>query len=360
MKDLLSIVSHFQMQGTVREIKPLGSGLINDTYKVTTVEADALDYVLQRINHAIFQNVEMLQSNIEAVTGHIRKKLEEKGEADVERKVLHFIPTAEGKTYWYDGENYWRIMTFIPRAKTYETVNPEYSYYAGAAFGNFQAMLADIPDTLGETIPDFHNMEFRLKQLRDAVAADAAGRVQEVRYFLDEIEKRADEMCKAERLYREGRLPKRVCHCDTKVNNMMFDEDGTVLCVIDLDTVMPSFIFSDYGDFLRSGANTGLEDDKNLDNVNFNMEIFQAFTKGYLESGKSFLLPIEIENLPYAAALFPYMQCVRFLADYINGDTYYKIQYPEHNLVRTKAQFKLLQSVEEHTPEMKKFIDSCI
>ena len=344
MKDLLSIVSHFQMQGTVREIKPLGAGLINDTYKVTTVEADAPDYVLQRINHAIFQNVEMLQSNIEAVTGHIRKKLEEKGEADVERKVLHFIPTAEGKTYWYDGENYWRIMTFIPRAKTYETV----------------AMLADIPDTLGETIPDFHNMEFRLKQLRDAVAANAAGRVQEVRYFLDEIEKRADEMCKAERLYREGKLPKRVCHCDTKVNNMMFDEDGTVLCVIDLDTVMPSFIFSDYGDFLRSGANTGLEDDKNLDNVNFNMEIFKAFTKGYLEGAKSFLLPIEIENLPYAAALFPYMQCVRFLADYINGDTYYKIQYPEHNLVRTKAQFKLLQSVEEHTPEMKKFIDSCI
>ena len=360
MKDLLSIVSHFQMQGTVREIKPLGSGLINDTYKVTTAEAGAQDYVLQRINHAIFQNVEMLQSNIEAVTRHIRKKLEENREADVERKVLHFIPTAEGKTYWYDGENYWRIMTFIPRAKTYETVNPEYSYYAGAAFGNFQAMLADIPDTLGETIPDFHNMEFRLKQLRDAVAADAAGRVQEVRYFLDEIEKRADEMCKAERLFREGKLPKRVCHCDTKVNNMMFDEDGTVLCVIDLDTVMPSFIFSDYGDFLRSGANTGLEDDKNPDNVNFNMEIFRAFTKGYLESGKSFLLPIEIENLPYAAALFPYMQCVRFLADYINGDTYYKIQYPEHNLVRTKAQFKLLQSVEEHTPEMKKFIDSCI
>lgn len=360
MKDLLSIVSHFQMQGTVREIKPLGSGLINDTYKVTTAEAGAPDYVLQRINHAIFQNVEMLQSNIEAVTRHIRKKLEEKREADVERKVLHFIPTAERKTYWYDGENYWRIMTFIPRAKTYETVNPEYSYYAGAAFGNFQAMLADIPDTLGETIPDFHNMEFRLKQLRDAVAADAAGRVQEVQYFLDEIEKRADEMCKAERLYREGKLPKRVCHCDTKVNNMMFDEDGTVLCVIDLDTVMPSFIFSDYGDFLRSGANTGLEDDKNLDNVNFNMEIFQAFTKGYLESGKSFLLPIEIENLPYAAALFPYMQCVRFLADYINGDTYYKIQYPEHNLVRIKAQFKLLQSVEEHTSEMKKFIDSCI
>ena len=336
MKDLLSIVSHFQLADAVREIKPLGSGLINDTYKVIT-ENNNPDYVLQRINHAIFQNVDMLQANIEAVTRHIRTKLQEKGESDIER-----------------------IMIFIPRAKTYETVNPEYSYYAGKAFGNFQAMLADIPDTLGETIPDFHNMEFRLKQLHDAVAADAAGRVKEVQYYLDEIERRAEEMCKAERLYREGKLPKRVCHCDTKVNNMMFDEDGSVLCVIDLDTVMPSFIFSDYGDFLRSAANTGLEDDKNLDNVNFNMEIFKAFTKGYLESAKSFLLPIEIENLPYAAALFPYMQCVRFLADYINGDTYYKIQYPEHNLVRTKAQFKLLQSAEEQTAAMKDIIASCI
>lgn len=360
MKDLLSIVSHFQLTGTVQEIKPLGAGLINDTYKVATGETTAPDYVLQRINHAIFQNVEMLQTNIAAVTAHIRKKLEEQGETDIERKVLHFLTAEGGKTYWYDGENYWRLMTFIPNAKTYETVNPEYSYYAGRAFGNFQAMLADIPDELGETIPDFHNMEFRLKQLRDAVAANAAGRVKEVQFFLDEIERRADEMCKAERLHREGKLPKRVCHCDTKVNNMMFDESGNVLCVIDLDTVMPSFIFSDFGDFLRSGANTGLEDDKNLDNVNFNMEIFTAFAKGYLESAKSFLLPLEIENLPYAAALFPYMQCVRFLADYINGDTYYKIQYPEHNLVRTKSQFKLLQSVEEHTPEMQAFVASCI
>ena len=288
------------------------------------------------------------------------QKLTEAGEADIDRKVLSFLATEEGKTYWFDGESYWRVMVFIPRAKTYETVNPEYSNYAGEAFGNFQAMLADIPETLGETIPDFHNMEFRLKQLRDAVAANAAGRVAEVQYYLDEIEKRADEMCKAERLFREGKLPKRVCHCDTKVNNMMFDEDGKVLCVIDLDTVMPSFIFSDYGDFLRTGANTGDEDDKDLNRVNFNMEIFKAFTKGYLKGAKSFLTPIEIENLPYAAALFPYMQCVRFLADYINGDTYYKIKYPEHNLVRTKAQFKLLQSVEEHTPEMVAFINECL
>ena len=360
MNNLQSIVSHFNTKGTVNEIQPLGSGLINDTYKVTTLEADAPDYVLQRVNHAIFQNVEMLQANIEAVTRHIRKKLVEQGADDIDRKVLSFIPADTGKTYWYDGENYWRIMTFIPNAKTYEMVDAEYSYYAGVAFGNFQAMLADIPDELGETIPDFHNMEFRLKQLRDAVAADAVGRVKEVQYYLDEIEKRAEEMCKGERLHHEGKLPKRVCHCDTKVNNMMFDEEGKVLCVIDLDTVMPNFIFSDFGDFLRSAANTGAEDDENLDNVNFNMEIFKAFAKGYLESAKVFLLPIEVENLPYAAALFPYMQCVRFLADYINGDTYYKTKYLEHNLVRTKAQFKLLQSVEEHTPEMQEFIKSSL
>ena len=329
MKNLFDIVSHFEIQGTISDIKPLGAGLINDTYKVTTAETDAPDYVLQRINHAIFQNVEMLQNNIASVTNHIRRKLTEQGETDIDRKVLTFVKADGGKTYWHDGENYWRIMVFIPRAKTYETVNPEYSYYAGVAFG-------------------------------DAVAANAAGRLAEVQYYIDEIEKRADEMCKAERMYREGKLPKRVCHCDTKVNNMMFDEDGKVLCVIDLDTVMPSFIFSDYGDFLRTGANTGDEDDKDLNRVNFNMEIFKAFTKGYLEGARSFLTPIEIENLPYAAALFPYMQCVRFLADYINGDTYYKIKYPEHNLVRTKAQFKLLQSVEEHTPEMTAFIRECL
>lgn len=360
MNDLKSICSHFNIKGKVNSINPLGTGLINDTYKVTTVEDDAPDYVLQRINHAIFKNVDMLQANIEAVTKHIRQKLVEQGTDDIDRKVLSFVETDNGKTYWFDGESYWRIMIFIPRAKTYETVNPEYSYYAGVAFGNFQAMLADIKEDLGETIPDFHNMEFRLKQLQEAIEKDAAHRVEGVTYYLDEISKRADEMCKAERLYREGKLPKRICHCDTKVNNMLFDEDGKVLCVIDLDTVMPNFIFSDFGDFLRTAGNTAAEDEPDLEKIHFNMDIFQAFAKGYLESAKSFLLPIEIENLPYAAALFPYMQCVRFLTDYINGDTYYKIKYPEHNLVRTKAQFKLLQSVEANQVEMQKIVKSCI
>lgn len=360
MNELLTIVGQFPLEGIVCEVKPLGTGLINDSYKVVTEETDKPDYVLQRINHAIFQDVEMLQSNIEAVTAHIREKLQARGETDIDRKVLHFVHTKDGNRYYFDGKSYWRVMVFIPNAHTYETVNAKYSGFAGQAFGDFESMLADIPVQLGETIPDFHNMEFRLKQLREAVAADKAGRLVEVKDYVDEIERCAEEMCKAERLHREGKLPKRVCHCDTKVNNMMFDDEGRVLCVIDLDTVMPSFVFSDFGDFLRTAANTGSEDDKNLDNVNFDMEIFKAFTRGYLESARSFLTPVEIENLPYAATLFPYMQCVRFLADYINGDTYYKIQYPEHNLVRTRAQFKLWKSAEACIGEMQQFIETCL
>ena len=360
MNNLLETVSHFKTKRIVDQILPLGTGLINDSYKVTIKGDNCPGYVLQRINHAIFLNIELLQKNIYSVTSFIRKKLEQNNETDIDRKVITLIPAKDEKLYFFDGENYWRMTLFISNATTHETVNAAYSYTAGVAFGNFQAMLADIPDKLGETIPDFHNMEFRLKQLREAVAQNAAGRLSKVQSLIDEIEKRAYEMCKAERWYREGILPKRICHCDTKVNNMMFDENGKVLCVIDLDTVMPSFIFSDYGDFLRTAANKGDEDDKNLDNVNFNMEIFKAFTKGYLESARSFLLPIEIENLPYAAALFPYMQLVRFLADYINGDTYYKIQYPEHNLVRSRAQLKLLQSIEEKFPEMEAFINACL
>lgn len=360
MKDLAFIAGQFALQGTLEQVVPLGAGLINDSFKVITREPEAPDYVLQRINHAIFRDVDLLQANIFAVTGHIRQKLEARGEEDIDRKVLTFLRMPDGKPYYFDGENYWRVMRLIPRAYTYETVNEKYSAHAGEAFGAFQQMLADLPATLGETIPDFHNMEFRLKQLREAVAADPVGRVKEVQEYIDEIGKNATEMCKAERLHREGRLPKRICHCDTKVNNMLFDEEGRVLCVIDLDTVMPSFIFSDYGDFLRSAANTGEEDDRDPDRVGFDMDIFRAFTRGYLRSARSFLTPVEIENLPYAATLFPYMQCVRFLADYINGDTYYKIAYPEHNLVRTRAQYTLWKRAEALLPEMQAFIEACL
>lgn len=359
--ELKAIISHFGISGTVDTIKPLGNGLINDTYKVNTLEQDQSDYVLQRINNAVFTDVELLQHNIEAVTAHIRKKLMARNESNIDRKVLTFIPTAAGKTYFKDdSDRFWRVSVFIPNAKTYEAVTPEYAYYCGLTFGEFENMLVDMNEELGETIPDFHNMELRMQQLRAAVETDAKGRVDEVRSIINELEQDAGEMCKAERLFRAGQLPKRICHCDTKVNNMMFDEAGHVLCVIDLDTVMPSFIFSDYGDFLRTGANFVAEDDSNFDRVGFNEDVFRSFTKGYLESANSFLTPIEIENLPYAVALFPYMQCVRFLTDYINGDTYYHIKYPEHNLVRTKNQLMLYRSVCAHKQMMTDFINECL
>jgi Ser/Thr protein kinase RdoA (MazF antagonist) len=176
--------------------------------------------------------------------------------------------------------------------------------------------------------------------------------------MVGEIEKRAKDMCIQEELYREGKLKKRTNHCDTKVNNIMFDEEGKVLCVIDLDTVMPGFVLSDIGDFIRTGANTGAEDDENLDNVEVNLEIFEAYTRGYMETAKAFLTPQEIKLLPYGGRLLTYMQTVRFLTDYINGDTYYKIHSPKHNLIRTKAQFKLLLSLEAHAPEMDGFMQT--
>ena len=367
MTDFNRITDHFAIEGTIESVKPLGNGLINTTYIVHTAESTTPDYVLQRINHHIFTDVDTLQRNIEAVTAHIRRKLKDAGETDIDRKVLTFIPAkgtlsgddgSHASTYWHDGESYWRMMRYIPDAHTLEAVTPESSRYAGEAFGRFQSMLVDINANLHESIPDFHNMEFRLQQLREAVVADRAGRVAEVQPLIDEIESRADEMCFAERLHRDGRLPKRICHCDTKVNNMMFDSDGRILCVIDLDTVMPSYIFSDYGDFLRTGANTGAEDDPDLSHVEFDMDIFRAFTEGYLSTAAAFLSPLEIDYLPMAAAMFPYMQAVRFLADYINGDTYYKISYPDHNLVRTRAQLKLLHSIDTHMPEMRAFIAS--
>ena len=250
------------------------------------------------------------------------------------------------------------MCVFIPDSRTLDAVTPESSYLVGLKFGEFEAMLTDLPEPLGETIPDFHNMKFRMQQLREAVQKDAVGRMEKVRCLVDEIERDADEMCCAERLFQEGKLPKRICHCDTKVSNMLFDDKGEVLCVIDLDTVMPSFVFSDFGDFLRSAANTAPEDEPDLNKIHFRFDIFQAFAKGYIESARSFLTPVEIELLPYAVTLFPYMQAVRFLADYINGDTYYQIKYAEHNYVRTLAQYTLYQETRRAMPKMKAYIAS--
>lgn len=355
-QNLLATISKFDISERILDLQPFGDGHINDTFKAIG-EAGEVNYILQRINHHVFKNVEMLQNNIYKVTTHIRHKLEAKGEQDIDRKVLTFIPTKEGKFYYFDGESYWRLCLFIKDSVTKEEVTPQSAYDAGVAFGNFQSMLSDLPEgTLGETIPNFHNMEFRLKEFHDALKKNTAGRIEEVKDLIQEIEKRSDAMCIQERFYRAGKLHKRVNHCDTKVNNILFDKEGKVLCVIDLDTVMPGFVLSDIGDFIRTACNNGAEDEADLDKISFNMEVFEAYTSGYLESAKSFLTPLEISLLPYGGRLLTYMQTVRFLTDYINGDTYYKIEFSKHNLQRAHAQFRLLLHLEKNADEMEKFV----
>ena len=355
LEKLKEVVFQFIDEKDNVKIEPLGKGHINDSYKV---ESGDNEYVLQRINHNIFKNVHELQNNIHRVTGHIRTKLQQKGVTDVERRVLTLVPTHDGALYYQDSKgDYWRVTLFIKDSKSFEEITPDLAYRAGMAFGEFQKMLEDIPgEPLFETIPNFHNMEYRLEAFRESVKANKAGRLKDVSDLVKEIEDRAEEMCKAEKLHREGKLPKRINHCDTKVNNVLFDNEDKVLAVVDLDTVMPGYVLSDFGDFIRTGANRGAEDDKNLDNVSVNLDIFEAYAKGYLEHAASFLTDAEVENLAFGAKLLTYMQTVRFFTDYIDGDTYYKIAYPEHNLVRTKSQFKLLQSLEDNFDKMQRII----
>ena len=357
---LQALFNHFQIEDKITVVEPFGNGHINDTFLAVNSEGKA-KYILQRINHHIFTDVDMLQNNIHKVTSHIREKLLASGETEIERKVLTFLPAKDDKYYYFDGESYWRVCLYIPGSKTYGEVNPEFSFEAGKAFGRFQKMLSDLPEgTIGEIIPHFHNMEFRLKQFGEAIDANAADRLDEARELVEKLLDRSETYCIQEQLYREGKLKKRINHCDTKVNNILFDETGKVLCVIDLDTVMPGFVLSDIGDFIRTACNTGAEDDENLDHIQVNMEIFKAYTRGYMETAKDFLSPLEIRMLPYGGRLLTYMQTVRFLTDYLNGDTYYKIHLPKHNWQRSLAQFKFLRELEAKASEMDGFMDTII
>lgn len=357
MEKLKEIATRFAITGRVVEISPIGNGLINDSYKLSTDGAE--DYVMQRINHSVFRDVALLQKNIVTVTDHIRRKLIKNGETEPDRRVLRFIPLKNSDlTYCEADGKFWRMSVFIRDSYSFETVNPKYSRLAGEAFGNFEAMLADLEEPLGESIPDFHNMELRSRELRLAASADRAGRMSQTqtREILADLLTYEQQMCKAERMHRDGLLPKRICHCDSKVGNVLFDSHGEILCVIDLDTVMPSFVFSDFGDFLRTAGNTVREDDPHTGQVDFRMDIFKAFAETYVKATETFLTPAERDNLPFAACLFPYMQAVRFFADYLNGDSYYKIKYPEHNLVRTLNQIALFKSAMSKVPAMEDFL----
>lgn len=348
---LMEIVRMFDTVGTPASVEPMGEGLINDTFRVRTAETDAPDYVLQRVNHAIFKDVAGLQRNIERVTEHIRRKLLAQGCKDVERRVLRLVGVrGEDRTFVEAEGGFWRMTVLIDGARTISEVTPETARLTGEAIGEFEAMLADLPGgPLVESIPRFHDMGFRLEELREAVAADRAGRLEGVRDLVEAFEGRAEEMLWAEREHAAGRLPKRVCHCDTKVSNVLFDADGGVLCVIDLDTLMPSFVSSDYGDFLRTAGSTAPEDEPDRSRIGVRWDVVDAFRQGYL-SRAVFLTDVERGLLDRAMGMFAYMQGVRFLTDYLNGDVYYKTGYEDHNLVRARAQWRLLEAVEEGRP----------
>ena len=354
MQDMKDIISQFIPADQIGQVQAFGNGHINDTYAVSDLSGERR-WILQRINHHVFPRIETLQRNVAIVSETLRNRLVAEGDPEVDRKYLHFYPCLDNpeKNYYFDGENYWRVCRFIPESMSMSELTPAAARHAGEAFGKFEEVLSVIPEgVLGETIEDFHSMPFRLRQLREAVAEDKAGRVAEVQDILDEIESRAEAMLIQEELYKQGKLPKRTIHCDTKVDNVLFDKSGTVLCVVDWDTVMPGFILSDVGDFIRTGVNFAPEDEPDLTKIGVNMEIYRAFVEGYLSSAGKFLNSTERSLIAYGGRLMTYMQTVRFLADYLNGDTYFKIHKPDHNLQRTRAQLRYLQCLEEKAAEM--------
>lgn len=354
---LTGIASLFMTAGRPCSARRLGNGLINDTF-IVACRPDGHRYVLQRINTDIFRDPDTLQDNILALSAHLRKCLIEEGSADIDRRALECVLTTDGKSYVISDGGCWRMTRFIEGSVSITAMSEAMARNVGLAFGKFHSVLArpDAP-ALRETIPDFHNMPLRLAQLEDAITADRAGRLAGVKEMADGLLARAAEMMLAENMHADGRLPKRIIHCDTKADNILFDENGEILCVIDLDTTMPGFVMDDFGDFLRTAGNTAAEDEPDTSKIRFDMDVFRPFARGYAESAL-FLTPEEKMTLAHGALRMTYMQAIRFFADYLNGDTYYKTSYPEHNLVRTRSQMTLLASIDSHMDEMKSFIDT--
>ena len=345
--DLNEIAKQFQIEGIVTEVKPLGEGFINDTFIIKT-GAGTPNYILQRKNKKIFSPIPAMMENIQKVCLHIKEKVVAAG-GDPMREAMTVTPAKDGKLYFLDNEDeYWAACQFIDDTIAYEAAEtPELAYAGGKGIGKFQSLVSDLKHPLTDILPGFHNIRFRYKQWDEIIAKDPVGRKAEIAEEISWVENRRKEMLDFWKLVEDGIIPTRVTHNDTKVNNILFDKKGDVLCVIDLDTVLNSTVLNDFGDAMRTYTNTGLEDDTNLDNVSMDIEIFKAFTKGYIEETKSFLTEKEVEYLAFSAKYITYEQVLRFLMDYIDGDNYYKTKSPDHNLVRTKAQYKLLTSMEE-------------
>jgi len=348
---LQEIAAKFATDKTITSIEPLGEGFINDTYKVFAGDAKP-SYILQRKNHVIFPDVPGMMDNIKAVTDHIRAK----GEL-----TLDYLTTAEGsKLYANDDKgNFWTMMRFIEGSISYDRADsPKLAYQGGLGLGLFHKQVADFKQPLNEVIKGFHNIRFRFAQWDAALGKDLSHRVKHLSQEIDWIESRRAQMLDFWHKFETGYFPTRVTHNDTKISNFLFDEKSNkVLCAIDLDTMMSSTLLNDIGDALRSYTNTGAEDDPNLDNVSMSQEMFEAYIGGYLSQMRDSLTKEELDYLAFSGIYITYEQVLRFLMDYINGDTYYKIKYNDHNLVRTRAQYRLLISMESQQYGMKTFID---
>lgn len=354
---LLNIAHNFDIEGEISNIEALGEGFINDTYIVTT-EGDAPNYILQRKNHNIFPDVPAMMDNIGRVTRHLKAKVDSAG-GDAQREVLTVIPTKQGELYHKYDEEFWAMSLFIEESITHnKATSPRLAYMGGKAIGRFQSLLADFNEPLAEVIKGFHNIRWRFEQWDSTLAEDRVGRAKKVATEIEWIESRRETMLSFWQMVEEGKLPLRVTHNDTKLSNILFDKSDEVLCVIDLDTVMLSTSLNDFGDAIRSYTNRGAEDDTNLENVGMDIELFRAYTEGYLSERKSTLTQLEREWLAFAALYITFEQVLRFLMDYIDGDRYYKIAYPSHNLVRTRAQYKLLESMETQYAEMQAIVEA--
>lgn len=350
---LFHIVSQFTIEGDVKCISPYGSGHINDTYKVETASDT---YLLQRINHLVFKNVEGLTRNLLAVTDHLLIKL---SDAPGPMLVPRSLPGLNGKYLVRDADgNWWRVFEFIPDSYSYDRVpNDEIAFEGGRAYGWFVKMLADFPgESLVETIPGFHHAGSRIGNFKNAVTVDAVGRVSGVKTLVDELMDRSQTMMRIHELGKSGAIPVRVTHNDTKINNVLFNAHNQGVCVIDLDTVMPGYVHFDFGDAIRTFTNTADEDERDQGKVSMNMNYYKAFAKGFLSQTLGILTKEELETLAFSAQYITYEQTIRFFTDYLEGDQYYKIKFPDHNLVRTKAQFMLLECMEANAGAMEAVI----
>ncbi|MGB8491997.1 MAG: aminoglycoside phosphotransferase family protein [Bacteroidales bacterium] len=349
----------FLTDGTFESAVQVGNGHIHDTFRINTAGSVKDDYIIQRLNNKVFRNIPELQENIELVTGHMIRKLSEIPGSDLKRECLNPVYAGNGKSFIVDEEgNYWRMYIYIRDHRSYEIVDsPAKAFEGGRVIGRFQAMLADLPGKpLHETIPCFHDVEKRLATFEQVVEADSMKRVKTSSGEIDFIRRRADEMKVILRLGREGKIPLRITHNDTKFNNILLDTHDRALCLIDLDTVMPGYVHYDFGDAIRTGANVAEEDEKDLSKVRMDIGLFEAFAGGYLSEAGDTLNPVEIEWLAFAPRLITYIMGLRFLTDYLDGDNYFKIRHEYHNLQRARSQLRLVESMEEQYPLMKKII----